>query len=157
MLDLERNIKIDFFEITFEDIAIHLENEDFFREKDFYLIEPVTKNKLVFHIYANKLFGPQIQLFKYNQSKKELTIKSRYKYKIFPGFYVVLIGLLSLTIQLQYNYEYWIKYITTIILMLFLGFVFGYLNLQYDSKLIERELVIRLKYILRKRGYKTSL
>ena len=155
MLALKRKIEIDFLGITLDDLANYLEKENFFKDRDFYLAENRGENELVFNVYANRMFGSQTQSFKYHQNKKVLIIES--KYKFFPGFYVVFLGLIALTIQLQFDYKNWIKFFITVIIIGVFGFLFGYLNLQYDSKVIQRELIIRVKDIMRKRGHKTPL
>ncbi len=155
MFELERNIDVDFLDVTLEDLAIYLKNEGFYKFSDFYLSDILGENEVVFHVRQNKLFGKQVQTFNYSPSEKRLTIKS--KYKLFPGFYILLIGMLSMSLQLYVDYANWIKISITALLMIFLGIIFGRLNLQFDAKAIERELMIRLKHLLRQKGFYAPL
>ena len=162
MFELERNIAVDFLGITLEDLVTFLKNENFFRKsfwyengQGFYVEKLVNANEVVFQVRRNRLFGKQVQTFNYSPSEKRLTIKS--KYKLFPGFYILLIGMLSMSLQLYVDYANWIKISITALLMIFLGIIFGRLNLQFDAKAIERELMIRLKHLLRQKGFYAPL
>ncbi len=146
--------------LSLNDLINKMNDENYFKsEEEFYVDSIIDKNQVIFVIPRDRITPRQIHHFKYLESKNTIQIKSKYKNWFFPTFIAYLL-LPLLPIILSPN-EITIEYlkITSLILLglTFFITIFAFVTLYESSKHIERELSIRVNYLLRKKGYQTGI
>ena len=159
LLSKEREFKVDLKGLSLNDLLNKMNEENYFQsEQGFYLVKVVNKNQIIFAVPRNKVTPREIHNFRYLEDENKIQIKSKYKNWFFPSFLLYVMP--SLPIVLGWN-ELTTKDLKIILPMLigitlFIS-IFAFTSLNESSKLIERELSIRAKYLLRKKGYRAGI
>lgn len=155
----ERAFEVDLKTLSLNDLLDKMKEESYFNsEKEFYFIELLDENEILFGVPRDRANPKQIHSFKYLKDKKKIQIKSKYKHYFFPSF--LLYAMPILLTALEWN-ELRTEVLNTIALM-FVGItlfilISAFLSLKESSKHIERELMIRVNYLLRKQGYRVGI
>jgi positive regulator of sigma E activity len=158
-LSKNRTTPIDLKIFSLLDILNQLKAENFFAaEQAFYLNKVVDENHLIFSVPRNKMTTRQIHEVKYEEKEKRILINSQYESIFFPSLLIYAMPLFPMIVGWNNLSQ---KKLIALALMivattLFIS-IFAYVSLIEDSKKIERELVIRLNYLLRQKGYKMKL
>lgn len=158
-LSKNRTIPIDLKVFSLLDILNQLKEENFFSaEQAFYLNKVVDKNHLIFSVPRNKVTTAQIHEVKYEEKEKRILIKSQYENILFPSLLIYAMPLFPMIVGWNNLSQRDFMFLAIMIIgFTFFLSIFAYASLIEDSKKIERELVIRLKYLLRQKGYKMKL
>lgn len=155
----EREFGVDLKTLSLNDLLDKMKEENYFNsEKEFYFIELLGENEILFGVPRDRANPKQIHRFKYLKDKKKIQIKSKYKHYFFPSF--LLYAMPILLTALEWN-ELRTEVLNTIAFM-FVGMtlfilISAFLSLKESSKHIERELMIRVNYLLRKQGYRVGI
>ena len=151
VLSQNRVLAFDMRTVCLRDIVIHLQQENFFTDDEaFHLIEIADDHYVSLSTRPNKILTSQIHEFRYLPEEKRLFINSRYTSWIFPGFFMMVLPLYVLGIS--WASQEWSKVVIAAALMvgiILLVLFFAAISLGEDSKNIEREITIRLNYLLR--------
>jgi len=159
LLSKERNIEANLRGLCLVDILDKLKDENFFNyEKGFYLIQVVDKNQIIFGVPRNKVTPKEIHNFTYSEVENKIKIKSNYASWFFPSMISFIMPFLPIFLgwkELQMK-EWKIIAAVTLGITLFIS-IFAFTSLNENSKHIERELTIRINFLLRKKGYRTGI
>lgn len=157
---LTREIDADLKELSLSDILNRLESENFFSNSPaFCFLEKIDKNHLVFYTPRNKAVPREIYNFKYFPEKRKIIINGKYENFIFPCLITYLFPIFGLYAYLMSENQTTEQLIG--LFWIFIGvsiycgvIIFTGLN---GSHHIEREISIRVNYLLREKGYRTGI
>ena len=161
LLSINRIIDADLKVVSLLDVLNKMKSENFFdRDKSFYLDKLLDENYFVFEVPREKIFPRQIHELKYLDKEKHILITSGYKYQSMLFSFFLANGMPLGMIVLTWN-DLTIEKLTFFGLMIIGCTLFlligSFLSLREDSKNIEREIIIRLNYLLRQKGYRIKL
>lgn len=146
-------MKIDLKEVSLQQIYNQLESEHFFTsDSKLFLQKSYATNSFTIGIRRNKMVAAQWHEVNQTKAKGELIIKSRYKNWFFPGY--AMAGLPALILLLDWSESE--SSILVIFILMILGTIlltlfFAWADLREQAKAIERELIIRYNFLLRKK------
>ena len=151
---LKKEIDIDLKQFSLTDILNHLENENFFYDSpSFHLQDKVNENHLVFRTPKNKAAPREIYSFEYFPNEKKIKVNGKYENMFFPCLITYVFPFAG--IYFHFTNESYTDEQFKILMWLFFGVTIYcaaiILSGLSASKNIERELKIRLNYLLRKR------
>ena len=161
LLSINRIIEADLKVVSLLDVLNKMKSENFFaREQSFYLDKLVNENHFIFYVPRDKVSPKQIHELKYLDKEKHISIKSEYKYQgiLFSIFLIngMPLGLIILSWN-DLTKELFMVYGLMIIICTLFILIASFLSLKDGSKNIEREIIIRLNYLLRQKGYRINL
>ncbi|MEO1626245.1 MAG: hypothetical protein AAFV25_13905 [Bacteroidota bacterium] len=155
----DKDIPVDFRIFTLADIVQMLEDERFFeRDPPFYVLEKMSDNQVIFETPATKLTPKQRHTVEYISQQKVLKLSGRYKHLFFPSYVIYLLPLMTV-----YGADWedlqtkWPLVLFAFAIPTFLILFGGYTGVRSDVSLMERELILRLNVLLRKKGLPAGL
>jgi len=159
LLSKHRTIPADFRGVTLVDVLNRLKAENYFGEDEsFHLVEVVNKNHIVFGVPPYKLSPRELHEIEYLENEKRLSIKSRYTAYFFSTLFIYALPLVILIFGGTKTLTELLKILGIIYLCISIFIVvIGSTSLSQSAKGIERELTIRLNYLLREKGFKIKL
>lgn len=153
LLSKEREFEADLKGLSLNDLLNKLIEENYFKsEKEFSLVRIVNENEIIFAVPRNKVTPRQIHNFKYLKNENKVVIRSKYKNWFFPSFLMYMLPLLSIILGWNELTTDYLKIISLLLLgiTLFIS-IFAFTSLNESSKQIQRELIIRANFLLRKK------
>jgi hypothetical protein len=159
LLSKNRMVKADLKTFSLVDILNKLKKENFFTEEQpFYLIKIVNENHIIFGVPRNKVTPRQIHEFQYLEKENSISINSKYKNMFFPSFLIYGMPLIPMILGRNEMKSEDLKVFSFMLIgiTLFIS-LFAFTSLNEDSKNIEREITLRLNYLLRQKGYRIKL
>lgn len=151
-LSEKRVSKINLGSISFEDVLEHLENEKYYDEGLFSLDRKIDKDWIVLRVERDKITPSQTYEFRYNRTEKILTINGKYNNVFFPGLLMNILPLSILFFGQNVSNGNQKKIILMMLFITMLVLIVGYFGLRMTSKEIQRDLNIRINYLMRKKG-----
>lgn len=158
-LSESKEVDIDLHSFTLGDLVTKLEKENFFENSPLYsLQEKINENHVIFNAPRTRVSPGEIWEFEYFEEEKKLKILGRYKNNWFPFLLMYVMPLTVFILKKDPFTESQLK----AIFLIFIGItiycvVIIFFGIKGGSQEIERELFIRLNYLLRAKGFKGKL